>query len=105
MDHEEIQRILGPLKFGDAEQIRIKNLAAEGEGKGVDERLDGFLVDSLRRLGGCPPEAMARWAQHLGLDARREARRQVAALRELLLAMDLFLEKEDAGAGASGHGR
>lgn len=100
MDREEIQRILGRLKFGDEEQIRLKRLLAEEGVRSTGERIDEWLRDALLRMGGCPPEALGRWARGLDGPHRVESRRMVAAVRSIVLAMDLFLE--EAGLQADG---
>ena len=93
MDGDELQKMMGQLRFGDAEQIRIKNLLGEADVAQAPDRLDVWLTDALLRVGGCPPETLLRWAQGLTPHGRQEARHKVAALRELVLAMDVFLEK------------
>lgn len=93
MNREELQRIIGRLRFGDPEQIRLKRLLEEGEAGSGAERIGAWLHDSLLRVGGCPPEALLQWARSLRPEDRSEARLMVEGLRAVVLAMDVFLEQ------------
>ena len=99
MGSDELARLIGRLKFGDDEQIRLKKLLDEGAPTKVTERVDGWLDDALRRIGECPPEVLAHWARELSAEGRLDARRKVEAIRTVVLAMDVFLE--EAGRAAA----
>jgi len=84
----------GRLRFGDEEQLRLLKLLEKNEGTEPGDRIGAWIDHSLLCLGGCPPEAMASWASRLEGSDRSGARRKVAAIKETVLALELFLERE-----------
>lgn len=92
--NRKLNRVIGKLRFGDQEQIRLKRLLGEDEGASAAERIGAFLDEALLRIEGCPPEALASWARGLHPEELPEARRKVEGLRAVVLAMDVFLEEE-----------
>ena len=104
MHQDELARLIGRLRFGDDEQIRLKKLLEEGVAAGTTERVDSWLDDALRRIGECPPEVLAQWARDLTPEHRLEARRKVEALRTVVLTMDVFLEEASSRAAAVSDG-
>lgn len=93
MSAEELRKLIGQLRFGDDEQIRLKKLLDEALPAKVTERVEGWLDDALLRIGECPPEVLAHWARELSPEGRHDARRKVEAIRAVVLAMDVFLDE------------